>query len=544
MEENVIKEDNSSSTIDSENSNDKCLLEESASIVDESTLGKVVLLEDNFDKCPEPSVLDISEDTEVLNNDDFDKKILDDIENTIRANEENLKYFDGEETNTTKEYEIDEKVLLSILNDEKLYDLDYMVSLFNKFKEAIMIVQIINGEIKFIEKNGFETRNQSVIDLLIKTNNYKKLPNLQFIIFTNDFISHHELKKQEYLLTFCRNHSYKTSLFPNFNFNHWLEANIDEYEKVYELFTNNTVEWDNKNSKIFWSGSNTNDVRKKVYDSSKKHDNYFINLLDKKLNNKPISINETLQYKYLLNMNGYSYSGRLNYLFLTGSCVINLKNQNNNNHYEEYYYKYFIPNEDYIEILYNDTDSGDDIIKRINDSIIDEERCKVIASKCYEKAKRVFQMNSIYDYIHHLCTSLSKRNNIKTHLQNSIFYTPQIDYYFKDRLQIYNENSLRFQFKGSDLDINMFDINNNRIGLKIMNDQSSVMFNDTLIIHKYTPYIVQNDKTHKYDVQLNDNELNFIIEKKFTLFKCKLPVEVFNIIRTEIKTLNGGWWIV
>ena len=38
--------------------------------------------------------------------------------------------------------------------------------------------------------------------------------------------------KYPYLLTFCRNNLYKTNLFPNFNFNHWLEANIGNYEDV------------------------------------------------------------------------------------------------------------------------------------------------------------------------------------------------------------------------------------------------------------------------------------------------------------------------
>ena len=560
LEENVsvsisenVEEESSTTVVDVETTTTPCLEERIVqelpiNVDDDSILGKVVFLEENIEEKSIESELvvsEIREETNILNNDhnNLNEKILNDIENAILASEDNFKSFNDEE-NTPTEYSIDEKVLLSILNDQKLYDLDYMRGLFNKFKEAIMIVQIINGEIKFIEKNGFETRNQSVIDLLVKTNNYKKLPNVQFIIFTNDFISHPELKKNEYLLTFCKNHLYRTSLFPNFNFNHWLEAGIDEYEKVYEKFTNTIVDWDSKQSKIFWSGSNTNEVRKKVYEESKKYDSYFINLLDKKLDNKHIPIDETLQYKYLLNMSGHSYSGRLNYLFLTSSCIINLRNKNNNHYYEEYYYKYFIPNEDYIEILYDDNDTGENIINIINNRISDEEKCNIMANKCYEKAKKVFHMNSIYEYIYNLCTGISKRNNIKSYLQNSIFYTPQIDYYFKDRLQIYNENSLRFEFKGNDLDINMFDIDNNKINLKIINDQSSVTFNDTLILHKYTPFIIQNHKNHKYDIQLNDNELNFIIEKKFTLFKCKLPVVIFNIIRTEIKTLNGGWWIV
>lgn len=67
-----------------------------------------------------------------------------------------------------------------------------------------MLIQIIDGKIKYIEKKGYESRNQSVIDLLLKSNKYKKLPNVQFLIFTNDFIDDINLCKFPYLLTFCK----------------------------------------------------------------------------------------------------------------------------------------------------------------------------------------------------------------------------------------------------------------------------------------------------------------------------------------------------
>jgi SepF-like predicted cell division protein (DUF552 family) len=97
----------------------------------------------------------------------------------------NLKY---------KEFILNENQFLNLLSEkvnlkvEKLYNLDDLKNIFNQISEAVIIIQIIDGKIKFIEKKGKESRNQSVIDLLIKTNNFKKLPDIQFIIYTNDII--------------------------------------------------------------------------------------------------------------------------------------------------------------------------------------------------------------------------------------------------------------------------------------------------------------------------------------------------------------------
>ena len=98
---------------------------------------------------------------------------------------------------------------------------------------------------------------------------------------------------------------------------------------------------------VFWSGSNTNTIRKKIFDASKFSPNFYINMLNKNKTNF-IQLNEIIKFKYLLNMNGYSYAGRLNYLLLSGSCVIILKNQNKESDYYEHFYKDFIPNDDYL----------------------------------------------------------------------------------------------------------------------------------------------------------------------------------------------------
>jgi hypothetical protein len=271
-----------------------------------------------------------------------------------------------------------------------IYNTNDITDLFMKINKSVIIIQIIENKITFIEKKGFQSRNQSVIDLLIQTSKYYKLPDIQFIIFTDDFIDQKNII-QDYLFTFCRNNLYKNILFPNFNFNHWKEAKIDYYDQEYNFFINNKIDWNKKENIVFWSGSNTNIIRKKVYNGSYVYNNlynnnkykYIINLAnnynDFNKKNKFYSIKDHCNFKYLLNMNGYSYGGRLNYLFLTGSCIIILKNNNKEDQWEEFFYKYFIPNIDYIEVLYNDNDAEIEIINNIN-NMLSSYNCEEIAN--------------------------------------------------------------------------------------------------------------------------------------------------------------------
>ena len=387
------------------------------------------------------------------------------------------------------------KILDGITNDDittninNKYSLNDLKLLFNKFHESILLIQIIDGNIRFIEKKGFESRNQSVIDLLLKANEYKKLPNVQFLVFTNDYINNSSLYKYPYLLTFCKNIFYNTNLFPNFNFNHWLEAKIGNYKDVYNNFINNTIEWKDKENTIFWTGSNTNILRKKIYDYSKKITNKNINLninLLSKDNKKYIPLEDISKYKYLLNINGYSYAGRLNYLYLSGSCVIILKNEDDTKSYDEFFYNYFVKNEDYIEILYNDSNKIENIMAKIYNAINIYD-CKEISERCFNKAKILFKINNIYEYINLLLSKLSLINNINQYLDHSLLYTPSLNYFYKNRLNIIN-NEINFYFVGNDFEINILDNNNNIINLKIINNFTNITYNDTNILTKYTPF--------------------------------------------------------
>ena len=500
------------------------------------------IMEDSVSEIPSPCVMEdsVSEIPPCVMEDTVSEILNELIINTD--------YYIGniEALKNEKEYSLDNNALDNLLNNnftiniDKKYNLNDLKKIYSQFNSSIMIVEIFNEEIKFMEKKGYESRNQSVIDLLMKTNSYKKLPNCQFIIFTDDFIKNISLAKNSFLLTFCKKYSYNTNLFPNFNFNHWLEAKIDKYEEIYNKFINNNISWNDKKDIIFWSGANTNIIREKMNNEAKNHPNYYINLIDKN-NTNYISIDETMQYKYLLNMNGYSYSGRLNYLFLTGSCVIILKDENQENTYEEFYYKYFVPNEDFIEILYNDKDTGIIIINKINQAILNND-CEKMALRSLEKAKNIFEINNIYEYTHNLIMELSKMNDHSMRLNNTICYTPKLDYFFKNRIKVIN-NEFSFYFIGKDFEINII-TGYNIINLKITDINSKIYYKNDLLLDKYTPYLLNEKKNQHYKISINDNILLMTIEKKFVLIKCEIPDILENINDVEIKSSSGGWWLI
>jgi len=324
-----------------------------------------------------------------------------------------------------------------------------------------------------------------------------------------------------------------------------LHANIVDFDNVYNYFVekSNIVEWKDKKDTVFWSGANTNKIRKKIYDESKNYKNYYINILDEnKKNNIPLY--DIVKYKCLLNINGNSYAGRLNYLFLSGSCVIILKNQDKDKNFEEFFYKEFIPGTDYIEVEYNDNENAKIIINRINKAISSND-CEKIAKQCFEKAKIVFKMENIYDYIYDLLTNLSQISVIDNNslLENNITYLPPLNYYFKNRLQV-NNNIIDFNYLGDDIELNLVNESVNKeniINIKIINDYAKISFNDSILLNKYTPQLLTSKKSQNYKIIIEKNILTLTIENKFTLIKLELPQNDIIVKTVDVKTNNGGW---
>jgi len=460
------------------------------------------------------------------------------------------------ENSNVNKYVLNENIINNILEDYPVpenYTFTDLKNIFSQFEEAVMLIQILDGNIKFIEKKGYETRNQSVIELLIKANQYKRLPSISFLIFTNDFIESEPLREHSFLYTFCKNSTYNTVLFPNFNFNHWVEANIGTYEVIYNFFKNNQTSWNSKKNTIFWSGADTNTIRNKMFLNTLNNPLYEINLTNITKNRYPIT--NIIKYKYLLNMNGHSYSGRLNYLFLSGSCVIQLKNKDPLKSFEEFYYKHFIPDIDYIEILYDDYMPVEDILVRINNKL-SLLNCENIAQNGYKKALEIFNINNIYEYIYntlsinsskYITTKNSSLESTETkklllnNLNQSIMYIPSKNIY-SNRINI-EDNSINFLLKGNDILVTLINDFKNKFSIYLFNNTITTLFNGKVLvktnlykdINKINYNIYNNInislKYNSLTVKFNDNQV------------IQLPAPLFNIINTEISSSTSCWII-
>jgi hypothetical protein len=472
------------------------------------------------------SILDVALEEKFIN------EIKDELESNFNKSIENIK-----ET----EYILNDTELINILsenNNIKLkYNYDDLKKKFSQFNDSVILVQILDGIIKFIEKKSIDSRNQSVIDLLINANNYKKLHNTQFLIYTGDELFNENRKIDDFIVLFSKNTNSINYLFPNFNFNNWHEGKVGNYNDIYNYFNENKIEWGLKEDVIFWNGVNTNNIIKKIYDETIENKKYLIELIQINKNNKYYTIQNYSKYKYLINIDGNSSPGYLNYLFLTGSCVIVLKNKNTFK--EEYYNNNFIPYEDYLEILYNEDDDINDIIDRI-ESYTNNYNCEKIAESCFNKAKDLFNVNNIYEYIYNLSNILSKNSDMNNYSDNTVMYTPVLDNFYKDRLNVKN-NKIVFDFIGDGFCIKLID-KNNIILIDIVNNNVNVYLNEVNLYNKYTPYVFNKSTNQRYELSIDKKQFNFIVNK-IKIVTLNLPLDNFIIMNTDVKTLNGGWWL-
>ena len=182
-------------------------------------------------------------------------------------------------------------------------------------KDSVVLFQIKQGTIHYLEKKGMESRNQSVIDLIFQTHKSNPLADNTFMIYTGD-----ELEPQFYqypfILSFYKKKNETHHLFPSFTFQHWKELNNGHYHQIYDYMTNKEYPWENRKEKIFWSGYSLNPL----VNLFQKESNMEINIKNQN-QSKSYFVEELVNYKYLLCIDDNLYSNRLNYMFLTQNHV-------------------------------------------------------------------------------------------------------------------------------------------------------------------------------------------------------------------------------
>jgi len=255
-----------------------------------------------------------------------------------------------------------------------------------------MLIKIRRNKIMDINSSFyFETRNESMLNLVERALKQGEVADCSFIISTNDFAS--EIPQPQF--AFCEhendslnNSKYKrkTILCPDFSFSNigWPEANTGTWEQMCELAEKKSVEYpfDVRKPQLMFRGNlETNPIRKEMREWST-----FIPELDVQhtdchdLSNM-VRLEDHCKWKYLYNLPGRSYSGRFKYLFLTSSTVVW-----HNNGYKEWWHG-LLDSDCVIE--HGSNIKPDDIKQIVYDLNENPEKAERIGKKGNERIKQI-----------------------------------------------------------------------------------------------------------------------------------------------------------
>jgi len=256
----------------------------------------------------------------------------------------------------------------------------------NKIKEARTIYYTPHMDQWWSDRGGF------MIKIFERTLEKHTIPDVEFLVNVMD-----KPMNNPYYLQFSRTTNQNSHVLPNFSFYKWF-SNLPYFMDIKDDFIKNNVLWEDKIDKIMWAGNNSATIRLKLneFATNSKYDRYYYNLIDN--GGTFVNLNDHGKYRYLLDIEGVGYSGRVPYLFLTGSCVIILENEDHDFDYKLYYENAFIEDVHYLKVKYNKNDSADTINDRILNKISNTD-CKLMGEKCLEFAKDYFTNEKIDQYI-------------------------------------------------------------------------------------------------------------------------------------------------
>jgi hypothetical protein len=239
-------------------------------------------------------------------------------------------------------------------------------------------LQVIDGKLYDVPRStstDYQTRSKSVKTLFkYVIDTFNDIPNMEFLIHAGDSVDMtrnvtHPLKCP--VFGFARkkndilNSAYTDGVvsIPCFSFWNWPEAEITRWnEKIISIKqAGDKKTFDKKESKLFWRGAQTGQRDKFVSITEKyrqKMDVSFMNWERSEFQALPIhkeyrTLEQHCDYKYLLHLEGKTYSGRLKYLLLCGSPVIFAKIAG----WEEFWY-HLLTHQENIIIL----DSVDEVL--------------------------------------------------------------------------------------------------------------------------------------------------------------------------------------
>lgn len=234
-------------------------------------------------------------------------------------------------------------------------------------------ITYLNKNLSFKENHCFQSRGKSVISMMTEAfhslNDEQKIGLRDFkeVFYLGD--------NADIPYSFCAE-NYHNKIIPCFLFDKWPEVGIDDYDKLCDkiLFASLNPY---KNEKLFWIGNiHTTHKRRYFFEKFKSNENVLdirhFNPNDHQdpLNDNFTSLEDHLNYKYLIDIEGNGFSARLKVLLFSGRPVFIQERKCN-----EYYFFNLKPFIHYIPVKSN----FEDLLEKIDWAENNQEKCKEIA---------------------------------------------------------------------------------------------------------------------------------------------------------------------
>lgn len=203
-----------------------------------------------------------------------------------------------------------------------------MFSIFKRkntnIHEEVIEFELSEGKIVQIKNhNSFQTRGESTIKMVMDA--LKRNPidfTGTFKVYTGDFPTG-EIESNAFYYS-CNSSKKLEQTLPDFVFDGWPQAGIPSYELVtQEIATNGELPY--KSPKLLWIGNSKTHSNRDIFLSIAAEYPHFIDAFNTCVDQfvlhkeavKYISLQDHTQYKYLIDIEGRGYSGRLKLLLFS-----------------------------------------------------------------------------------------------------------------------------------------------------------------------------------------------------------------------------------
>lgn len=209
-----------------------------------------------------------------------------------------------------------------------------------------------NGQISSVENyNSFQTRAESSLKQVLDAIKLG-IPqhDIKLSLHTGDFPTEPLIKGNFYYC--CDKKEDLDFVFPDFIFDHWQQAGIPDFKKTV-LEIREEADKPYIHSRMLWIGNTqTHPIRNKIIEYAEQYPdlieayNTYVDqvVIGEKKDIPYISLKDHTQYKYLIDIEGRGYSGRIKMLLFTKRLLFLQDRQwKSYYHFELEPYKHFIP---------------------------------------------------------------------------------------------------------------------------------------------------------------------------------------------------------